>query len=89
LPVSANAYQKVPTKSSLGGIESGYIMELNPTATAVLGATYLDASGSGFEEFSTFAGIALDSHGNVFVGGTTGASDFCRLSGSRPAFELE
>ena len=89
LPVSANAYQKVPTKTSLGGLISGYIMELNSTATAVLGATYLNASGSSNEEYSAFNGIALDSHNNVFVGGTTGASDFPMVNPFATEFESQ
>ena len=89
LPVSTNAYQKVPTKTSLGGLISGYIMELNSTATAVLGATYLNASGSSNEEYSAFNGIALDSHNNVFVGGTTGASDFPMVNPFATEFEFQ
>jgi hypothetical protein len=42
LPVSANAYQKAPTVGQYGGIQSGYIMQLNSAATSVLKATYLD-----------------------------------------------
>jgi hypothetical protein len=50
---------------------------LNPQATAVLGATYLDGTGIGqTEESSSFTAIALDSKSNVFVGGMTSSADF-------------
>jgi hypothetical protein len=77
LPVTANAYQKVPSVGGLSGPSSGYILELNPQATAVLAATYLDGPGTGqTEESSSFSALALDSKSNVFVGGSTSSADF-------------
>jgi hypothetical protein len=77
LPVSANAYQKAPTGSALGEVSSGYILKMSPGATSVLAATYLDGTGVGQTyESSSFTSIALDSHSNVFVGGTTSSPDF-------------
>jgi Abnormal spindle-like microcephaly-assoc'd, ASPM-SPD-2-Hydin/Beta-propeller repeat/Protein of unknown function (DUF1573) len=88
LPVSSNAYQKVPPTSGLGGITSGYILELNTGATAVLGGTYLDGTGSGTYESSSFGGIALDSHSNVFVVGLTNALDFPLVNPFATEFEF-
>jgi Abnormal spindle-like microcephaly-assoc'd, ASPM-SPD-2-Hydin/Beta-propeller repeat len=77
LPVSANAYQKVPAVGSLGNVSSGFILELAPQATAVLGATYLDGSGANQTQVSSgFSSVAIDSQANVFVGGMTSAPDF-------------
>lgn len=77
LPVSPNAYQKAPSAGTLENISSGYLLELNGTATNVQAATYLDGTGIGqFNESSEFSAIALDSSGNVFVGGTTSSADF-------------
>jgi hypothetical protein len=78
LPVSANAYQKVPVLVSAngGGINSGYIMQLSPGAAEVVAATYLDGTAQNQWESSDFTGIALDSKGNIFVGGETGSPDF-------------
>lgn len=76
LQVSSNAYQKVPTSSQYGGISSGYVLKLDAAATTVLAATYLDGTASNSNESSSFTAIALDSHGNVFLGGTTGSPDF-------------
>jgi hypothetical protein len=77
LPVSPNAYQKTPTTGGSSGPASGYIMELAPGAASVLGATYLDGSGIGqVEESSYFNAISLDSKGNVFVAGSTSSADF-------------
>jgi hypothetical protein len=66
LPVSANAYQKTNVLDANGDYEADYIMELNPQATAVVAATYLGANSAASYGFS---GLALDSQGNVFVGG--------------------
>lgn len=77
LPVSANAYQKAPSKSTLGEVSSGYILEMSPGAASVLTATYLDGTGIGQTyESSSFTSVALDSQSNVFVGGTTSSPDF-------------
>ena len=87
LPVSANAYQKTPTISQSGSSQSGYIMELNSGATSVLKATYLDGASKAYEEYSSFARIALDSHSNVFAGGTTGSMDFPLVNPFMTEFE--
>ncbi|MGA2889018.1 MAG: choice-of-anchor D domain-containing protein [Terracidiphilus sp.] len=77
LPVSANAYQKTPSAGEFEGISSGYIAELDPQATTVLAATYLDGPGTNQTyESSAFTSIALDNNSNVFVGGTTSSADF-------------
>jgi hypothetical protein len=76
LPVSSHAYQKTPPGSTDGEIASGYILKLNPGATATLGGTYLTGTGPSYSWLGSFAGIALDSHSNVFVGGLTGPGEF-------------
>ena len=62
-------------------------MELNSGATSVLKATYLNGASKAFEEYSSFARIALDSHSNVFVGGTTGSMDFPLVNPFMTEFE--
>ncbi len=77
LPVSANAYQKTPSTAGNSGPYSGYILEVDPKATKVIAATYLDGSGQNQGgEYSSFSAIALDSKSNVWVGGMTGSADF-------------
>ena len=78
MPVSPNAYMKAPTVGSYVAVSTtGYILELSPGATGVLGATYLDGTGVGqIWESSQFTAVALDSHSNVFVGGVTSSADF-------------
>ena len=73
LPVSANAYQKTITPNSDGQYIAGYILELNPQATSVLGATYV---GSNSVSPYGFLGIALDSQSNIFVGGHVDSPGF-------------
>jgi HYDIN/CFA65/VesB family protein/centrosomal CEP192-like protein/beta-propeller repeat-containing protein len=77
LPVSSNAYQKTLPSGSCN-CYGGYIMKVNPTATAVLAATYLNPQPSASPGFnsSTLSGIAIDSHNNVFVEGTSSSAAF-------------
>jgi hypothetical protein len=74
LPVSSNAFQRIPVKNSNGQIVSGFIAELNPQGTAVLAATYLQGIVPSTNGFTTIRGLALDSSTNVFVGGFTGTN---------------
>jgi hypothetical protein len=76
LPVSSNAYQKVPVEEENGSINTGYIAKLNGQGTAVLAASYLDGTTASLNNGTSFDGLALDSNTNVFVGGYTGSSDF-------------
>jgi hypothetical protein len=77
LPVSSNAYQKTLSPASCN-CYGGYIMKVSPRAADVLAATYLGAEPSGtvVSSGSTLTGIAIDSHDNVFVEGTTDAAAF-------------
>jgi hypothetical protein len=74
LPVSTNAYQKSIIPAQTGQYNSGFIVKLNSQGTSILAASYL--SGSPINGGSSFTGIALDSHSNVYVGGETGSVDF-------------
>jgi hypothetical protein len=73
LPVSANAYEKTLSPNANGQYAAGYIMELNPQATAVVAATYMGANSVPLYAFS---GMSLDSQGNVFVGGQAVSQSF-------------
>ncbi|HEX4320597.1 MAG TPA: chitobiase/beta-hexosaminidase C-terminal domain-containing protein [Acidobacteriaceae bacterium] len=78
LPVKSNAYQKVlvDAYASTSAATSGYILELTPKATGPVAATYLNGAGLSTSEYSQFSGIALDSRGNIYVGGMTESLDF-------------
>ena len=76
LPVSSNAYQKTLKSGPNCTCNSGFILELNATGTAVLAATYLEGTPAAGNEGTNFTGIALDGNSNVFVGGMTAATDF-------------
>jgi Beta-propeller repeat len=65
-PVTSNAYQ---TTFSAG--PTAFITEINPTGTALVFSTFLGGSSSGEGD-----GIAVDPSGNIYVAGTTTASDF-------------
>ncbi len=77
LPVSSNAYQKTMKAGQDCTCNSGFILQMNGTGTAIPAATYLGGTPSpNYNQGTIFAGIALDSHSNVYVGGYTGSSDF-------------
>lgn len=76
LPASANAYQSAIVPGPSCTCNSGYIVKLNSSATSVLAATYLGGAAPLGNEGTSFTGIALDSNGNIFVGGATGSSSF-------------
>jgi centrosomal CEP192-like protein/beta-propeller repeat-containing protein/ASPM-SPD-2-Hydin domain-containing protein len=76
LPVSSNAYQKTLKVGVNCTCNSGFLLKLNGTGTAILAATYLEGTPTPGNAGTAFSGIALDSHSNVFVGGMTGSTDF-------------
>ena len=76
LPVTASSYQKSLIPGPNCTCNSGYIVELSPQGSSVLAATYLSGPPSQSNGGSSFSGIALDSHSNVFVGGETGSPNF-------------
>lgn len=76
LPVSSNAYQKTLKAGPNCTCNSGFILKLNSNGTSVLAATYLEGTPAIGNEGTNFTGIALDNKSNVFVGGTTGSTDF-------------
>lgn len=80
LPVSSNAYQKTLKSGPNCTCNSGFVTELNGAGTAILAATYLEGTPATGNEGTSFAGIALDSNSNVFVGGMTGSTDFPLLN---------
>ncbi len=58
---TANAFQKTVTPTN-GCVCGGFVMKLAPQAQSILAATYTAPS-------AYMSGIAVDSHGNVLVGG--------------------
>ena len=76
LPVSTNAYQKTLKVGQNCTCNSGFLVKLNGSGTKILAATYLEGTPSAGNAGTSFTGIALDSHSNVFVGGMTGSTDF-------------
>jgi len=74
LPISQNAFQKTLSGTcyiSLGQLCNGYIFHLDALGTTVLGATYLSGPIVYSNQSTQYESIALDSSGNVYVGGNT------------------
>ena len=66
-PTTPGAYQTI-----FGGNEDAFVTELNPSGTALVYSTFLGGSGSENNyPGNTGGGIAVDSHGNIYVTGTT------------------
>ena len=81
---TANALQ-----SALRGVQAAFVTKLNAAGSSLVYSTYLGGS-----DFCTVyhacsgdsgAGIAVDSHGNAHVTGTTYASDFPTVNAFQPA----
>lgn len=86
LPVSANAYQKAIPPGADCTCDAGYVLIMNSQGTKALGATYLASpSGSGG---TTIQGLALDSKGNILLGGGTSAADFPLVNPFSTIFEF-
>src|ERR1017187_7782878 len=77
-----------PEQPSNAGGWDAFVTKINPAGTSVVYSTYLGGSGG-----DAGYGIAVDSAGNAYVGGTTSSSDFPTvnpfqtvLNGGRDAF---
>ena len=57
-----------------------FVTKINPSGTALVYSTYLGGTGHDFVE-----GMAVDFHGNAFVGGATTSTDFPTLNAFQPA----
>jgi hypothetical protein len=83
--VSDNAFQPVCGARAAGGSEDcdkdAFVAILNPALTGLIAATYLGGVGT-----EMVAGIGVDSTGNVYVAGTTGAIDFPTRNAFQPTW---
>jgi len=74
-PVTSGAY----CTTHNGGLDT-YVLKMNSNATALMYSTYLGGSATDVGN-----AIAVDTFGNVYVGGTTGSSDFPATQGTYDA----
>ncbi len=72
-PVTSGALQTT-NKNGGGGLPTGFITKFNSTATALVYSTFL--GGSAAYDGDTIDSMALDASGDVYVGGSTGSTDF-------------
>ena len=76
LYVSANAYQKTVSPGQHCVCGYGYILKVKNDGTSILAGSYLTGTPDSGNGGTQFRSLALDSHSNVFVAGSTGSSDF-------------
>ncbi len=70
-PTTAGAYKTTATSTN------AYLTEINPTGSGLIYSTYLGGSSTDYGN-----GLALDSSGNVYVGGEVSSTDFPTTSGA-------
>src|SRR6266576_5953846 len=71
-PTTAGALQ-----TTFGGVEDGFVAELNPSGSALVYSTYVGGAGS-----DQATGIAVDAAGNAYVTGITNSTDFPTTPGA-------
>ena len=88
---STNFPTQDPLQANLAGGRDAFVSQIDPAGDTLLYSTYL---GGDMEDFGT--GIALDSEGNVYIGGQTTSTDLATddafqttLGGSADAFVLK
>jgi hypothetical protein len=74
-PVTQGAFQTT-NKAAANTSSNAFVTELNPTGTAQLYSTYLGGSGRVDAVGDKGTAIAVDTDGNVYVGGYTYSADF-------------
>ena len=85
-PVTSSAFQTTNSAVAQSGF-SAFVTKVNATGSALLYSTYLDGaaaelSGTKANAEAVGVGIALDSNGDVFVTGSTNATDFPATPGA-------
>jgi hypothetical protein len=75
-PTTSGAFKTTNPDSAYQSIT---LSKLNPTATQLLYSTYLDGTGASYDQVR---GLAVDSAGNLYAGGTTGQTNFPITSGA-------
>jgi hypothetical protein len=63
-------------RPSPGGGQDGFVLRLNPLATAVTGGTYIGGSGGEIGDTELVQSIAVAPNGDLLAGGTTPSSNF-------------
>jgi hypothetical protein len=80
-PTTAGAFQ-----TSIHSSQDGFVAKINATGTALVYSTFLGGSGADYGGF----GMAVDSSGDAYIGGSTRSSDFPTTPGafrpSKPGF---
>jgi hypothetical protein len=83
-PTTPSGYQTTFARGS----DSAFVTELNAAGTALVYSTFLSGGLDGAARFSNtpLGGIAVDTHGNIYVTGVTGSTTFPTKNALQPAF---
>jgi hypothetical protein len=75
-PVTAGAFQTSPGAANNYEGYDGVVFKLNPAGTALIYSTYLGGAVDGSQEGTTANGVAVDSAGDAYIGGSTSSAAF-------------
>ena len=83
-PTTPGGYQR----TFASGTDSAFVTELNATGTALVYSTFLSGGIDGAAQLTNtpLGGIAVDTHGNIYVTGVTGSTNFPTKNALQPTF---
>ena len=83
-PTTPSGYQR----TFASGTDSAFVTELNAAGTALVYSTFLSGGVDGAAPFNNtpLGGIAVDTHGNIYVTGVTGSTNFPTKNALQPTF---
>jgi hypothetical protein len=68
-----------PVQASISGGQDAFVSRITPNGGALSLSTYLGGSGDDYS-----GGVAVDGTGNIYIGGTTGSSNFPIINSIQP-----
>ncbi|MGA7733076.1 MAG: SBBP repeat-containing protein [Chloroflexia bacterium] len=80
ITASTNFPTKNPKQAAYAGNNDAFLLELNPQGSALVYSTYLGGS-----DIDAAIDVALDSTGDVYLGGTTYSTNFPTLNAYKPS----
>jgi hypothetical protein len=80
-PTTSGPFQNIDTNPAAINCQDAFVVKLDPAGATLLYSDFIGGAGGS----STGAHVAVDSTGNLYVAGATGATDFPRVSNIGPS----